>query len=82
MLYDDTKYFKNEIYANISELVNRILRYNFREDDKIHSKVQLDKKSTLKTLSQDKNFLSCVTAVKQNFDYRYNNFMNNLYNIS
>lgn len=47
MLHDDTKYFINKNYENVFDLVNSILKYSYNENDKIHSKVEIDKKSSL-----------------------------------
>ena len=70
------EYFMERMFSYVSELVNRILRYNLDIQDEIHLKGEKDKIASLKALASDQIFLLRLTEIKQQFDLKYNKFIN------
>jgi hypothetical protein len=70
------EYFRERMFSYVSELVNRILRYDLDIPDEIHLKGEKDKIASLKVLTSDQNFLLRLNEIKQHFDLKYNKFIN------
>jgi hypothetical protein len=68
-------WFNVEMRNSLFELINKILNYTVQASDEIHFKKNNEINLSIKVLARDRNFLSHIEMVKENFDYKYNSFL-------